>query len=388
MMADVYWPHVSGITRYIDLNKRTLEKAGHEVYIFTFGGPDHRDDEARVVRSPGLPLGNTGYFFSLRHAAHAQKLLRSMDILHVHHPFLSGQLAIRYGAARSIPTIFTNHTRYDLYARAYLSILPAGISNGLLRTYMPSFCQAVDLVVSPSNGMAKVLREMGVSGPIDIVPNGIDLHPFHQARPRRREDFGFQESDILLVYAGRLAPEKNLPLLIRAFANVTRILRGVKLILIGTGPKRTGFEIHKLIDHLNISEQVHLTGLVPYEKLPAYLAMCDAFVTASVTEVHPLSVIEGMAAGLPVVGIDSPGVGDIVEDGRTGLLANESLKALADKLTFLCQDADLRRQMGKEARQASADYSIERTSNLMLEHYERLVRGLSPNRENPEKFRE
>ena len=162
MMADTYKPHVSGITNYIDLNKRYLERAGHDVFVFTFGDLDYRDDEPRVIRSPGLPLQNTGYYLSFRYKREAKRLLQSMDILHAHHPFLSGRLALRYARPLQIPVVFTNHTRYDLYAQAYMPLMPEEISDGLLRAYMPNFCEAVDLVFSPSGGMVKVLRGLDV----------------------------------------------------------------------------------------------------------------------------------------------------------------------------------------------------------------------------------
>src|SRR5262245_45679406 len=109
MMTDVYKPYVSGVISYIDLNKRALEELGHEVYIFTFGDPDEQDD-ARVIRSPGLALADTGFHISLMYKAAAKKFLRTMDVVHVHHPFLSGRLALRYCRRKQIPVIFTNHT--------------------------------------------------------------------------------------------------------------------------------------------------------------------------------------------------------------------------------------------------------------------------------------
>jgi len=93
MMADTYKPYVSGVTNYIDLNKRYLEKDGHEVYVFTFSESDHEDGEERVIRSPGLPLADTGFFLSLKYSREAKNLLQNMDMVHVHHPFLSGRLA-------------------------------------------------------------------------------------------------------------------------------------------------------------------------------------------------------------------------------------------------------------------------------------------------------
>ncbi len=382
MMADVYKPHVSGITNYIDLNKRYLEKVGHEVFVFTFGDQDYHDEELRVIRSPGLPLVDTGYYLSFRHTAAAKKLLQTMDIVHVHHPFLSGRLALRYCEPLNIPTVFTNHTRYDLYAQAYLPIVPEEISDGLLQAYMPPFCEAMSLVISPSAGMEKILRGMGVTSPISIIPNGVELQSFYQAEPLSRADFGFKESDVLLVYAGRIATEKNLSFLLQSFAGVAQALNHVYLMILGGGQKQIEDETKQLAAKLNLNQRVRFTGFIPYEKLPSYLAMCDAFVTASVTEVHPLSVIEGMAAGLPVIGIDSPGVGDTIEDGKTGFLTTQDLASFTAKLTRLCLDASLRKQMGDTARQASTRYAIERTTKTMLEQYEQLVYASRPCREN------
>lgn len=376
MMADAYKPYVSGITNYIDLNKRYLEKAGHDVYIFTFSEPNYIDEEPRVIRSPGLPLADTGFYLSLRYTREAKKLLQNMDVVHVHHPFLSGRLALHYCRPYQIPVVFTNHTRYDLYTQAYLPKLPEEVGEGLLRAYMPSFCEAVNLVISPSPGMEKILRQLEVESKIEIVPNGVELAHFFNAEPLPRRDYGFEEDNILLIYTGRLGPEKNLEFLLRAFAGLSQALENVRLLLVGDGPLKEGLK--EMARELQISESVQFTGLISYDKLPGYLAMCDVFVTASVTEVHPLSVIEAMAACLPVMGIHSPGVGDTVEDGITGFLSSEDLPAFTAKLTRLCLQKQLRQKMGRAAHKASNTYAIERTTQMMLEHYERLASGPRP----------
>ncbi len=378
MMADVYKPHVSGVTHYIELNKRQFERAGHKVFVFTFGGRATADVEERVVRSPGVPLGSTGYYFALRYTVAARRLLQTMDVAHIHHPFLSGQLALRYCAPRGIPMVFTNHTRYDLYAPVYLPILPGNASAGLLRAYMPSFCDAMDLVISPSAGTAAVLRGLGVASPIEIIPSGVQLQDFVQANPMSRAALGFNEGDILLVYAGRVATEKNLRFLLQAFAGVARVLDNVHLIVIGGGPKQIALDLHSLADKLRINGRLHFTGMVPYATLPAYLATCDAFVTASVTETFGLSIVEAFASGLPVLGISSPGISDLIEDSKTGYLTSEDQSAFTSKLTRLSSDAGLRKEMGRRAREASTRYAIENTSQLVLEQYQRLVSGRRP----------
>ncbi|MDL1912234.1 glycosyltransferase family 4 protein [Chloroflexi bacterium CFX6] len=378
MMADAYKPHVSGITSYIDLNKRALEDLGHEVYVFTFGDLEYKDDEPRVIRSPGLPLGETGYYLSLRYKTAAKKLLQTMDVVHVHHPFLSGRLALSYCRRKQIPIVFTNHTRYDLYAQARLPFMPEEVSHGLLQAYMPDFCGAMDLVISPSEGMKKVLKQYGVESHIEVVPNGANLKPFQTAKPLPRADFGFTDDDILLVYAGRIAPEKNLDFLLQAFAGVARAIPNVHLLIVGGGQKEHVEELKPAPGELRIADRVRFTGMVPYAQLPSYLAMCDAFVTASVTEVHPFSVIEAMATGLPIVGIDSPGVGDSVTDGVSGLLSTKDIASFTAKLTLLCLDRNLQTRLGAEAKKASEQFSIERTTRIILGHYSRLTQNTKP----------
>ncbi len=182
---------------------------------------------------------------------------------------------------------------------------------------------------------------------IEVVPNGVDLQTFHDAKPFPRLDFGFTDQDILLVYAGRIAPEKNLefllPILCRCCTSAPERLfadgwRGQKTI-------RRRDQIAPL--ELGMRERVHFVGMIPNEHIPSYLAMCDMFVTASVTEVHPFTVIEAMGTGLPILGIDSPGVGDSISDGETGLLATEDIASFTAKLTYLCMDSDLRKEMGR-----------------------------------------
>lgn len=375
MMADLYKPHVSGVTNYIALNKSYLERLGHQVFIFTFSAGDYVDEETNVIRSPSLPLLDTGYYFNLRYTKAARRVLQTMDVVHVHHPFLSGPLALLYCRPRGIPIVFTNHTRYDLYAQAYLPVMPDIVGNAALQSYLPSFCRACDLVISPSAGMRKVLVQFGVDVPIQVVPNGVDLKPFADpVQPVTRQELGFQAQDIVLLFVGRLGPEKNLDFLLRSFAGATQAYDNLRLILIGAGPAREDLEDRA--NRSGIQHAVRFTGPVAYDQLPRYMAMADAFVTASVTEVHPLTVIEAMAAGLPVVGINSPGVGDTVINDQTGyLVPEEDLAMFTAKMIRIAVDTSNRQRMGKQARIEAQKYAIERTSQLLLEQYEQVVQA-------------
>jgi 1,2-diacylglycerol 3-alpha-glucosyltransferase len=364
---------VSGVTNYIDINKRYLEKLGNEVFVFTFGNEDHQDDEVNVIRSPGLPVLDTGYYINLRYSKKARQIVNTMDVVHVHHPFLSGQLALRYCRQLGIPIVFTNHTRYDLYAQAYLPGVPDVVGITALQAYLPTFCRSCDLVIAPSPGMREVLIGFGVDSPIEVVPNGVDLDRFCESvKPKERSIWGIKSDDVVMVYVGRLGPEKNLPFLLRSFAGTAQAYDNVHLLIVGSGPEEDN--LMDRVRHMGITDHVHFTGMVPYDEVPSFLEMADVFVTASITEVHPLSVIEAMAAGLPVLGIKSPGVGDTIQDGLTGyLVADADLASFTAKMVRMVVDQELRIRMSEQARQASHVYHIAHTSRVMLDIYQKVI---------------
>jgi glycosyltransferase involved in cell wall biosynthesis len=304
-----------------------------------------------------------------------------MDLIHLHHPFLSGRLAIRYARPYEIPIVFTNHTRYDLYAHAYLPVIPDGISTTFLENYLTSFCREVDLVIAPSAGLRDVLIKMGVDAHVEVIPNGVDLSPFSAlANPVPRQSLGFEDSHVLLIYVGRLGPEKNLTFLVRAFAGIHSAYPDARLLLVGDGPEKDNLEDQ--VRRSGLEGKVRFAGMVEYESLPGYLAAGDIFVTASVTEVHPLSVIEALAAGLPVVGIRSPGIEDTIQDDENGLLCPNDLAGFTAKLARIVGEPKTRRRMAREARASAEQYAIERTSARLIEQYERLVKAGPRRREN------
>jgi glycosyltransferase involved in cell wall biosynthesis len=229
------------------------------------------------------------------------------------------------------------------------------------------------LVVAPSAGLKRVLENLGVEARIDVVPNGVDLEPFRQKpAPIDRIHLGFHSEDVILIYTGRLGPEKNLPFLLRSFAGIVNAIDHVGLVIVGDGPEREN--LVDRVKHMNIDTKVHFTGAIPYDDIPRYLGMADAFVTASVSEVHPLSVIEALASGLPVLGIDSPGVGDTVIDGSNGFLVDrEEIASYTAKMMRLVSDHELRRIMSEVALSDAQRYDIENTSRILFEKYQEVV---------------
>ncbi len=185
----------------------------------------------------------------------------------------------------------------------------------------------------------------------------------------------------MLVYVGRLSPEKNLTLLLRAFYGVTMTYDNVRLLIVGEGPERDNLEAQ--VRQMNIANKVFFTGLVGYKDIPAYLVSSDIFVTPSSAETFGLSTVEAMAAGLPALGIDAPGSGDIIEDGITGLITIDDLAVFTAKLCFLSTNHEARKTMGKNAFLASEKYDIQSTTNRTLQHYQTLIDAARQRKKSP-----
>jgi 1,2-diacylglycerol 3-alpha-glucosyltransferase len=148
--------------------------------------------------------------------------------------------------------------------------------------------------------------------------------------------------------------------------------------MVGGGKKQFEEEVQNLIVQLGIGNRVYSTGMIAYEDIPSYLAMCDIFVITSVAETFGMSTVEAMSVGLPIMAIDAAGTSDLVEDGKTGFLSTEDLSAFTARLTYLCLHPDLRKEMGLAACKASEQYDIELTTKTLLGHYIRLAQNTRP----------
>ncbi|HJW82950.1 MAG TPA: glycosyltransferase [Anaerolineae bacterium] len=373
--TDAYLPILNGVSTLIHLFKRTLEAFGHEPYVFTFGYTGRADAEPNIVRSRGWPIGRTGYYAGLAHSRRAWSIARTMDMLHTHHPFQSGALAARLSREVNRPLVFTNHTRYDLYARHYLPFLPEPAARAFLGVWMRRFARRCDLIVAVSAATKTMLEAFRVTAPIDIIPNGIELDRFARAAPAARADLGLPPEAFVLMYVGRLGPEKNLVALLDAFAHAARRAPNVALALVGGGPLEAA--LRQRARELNRVDRIRFLGTFPNEKIPSILGTANAFVTASVTEGHPLTIVEALASGRPALGFDVPGIRETIVDGENGLLTQASPSALGDGMACLASDAQLCARLGDGAQRSAQQYSIETATRRILNHYERLIREKS-----------
>jgi glycosyltransferase involved in cell wall biosynthesis len=220
---------------------------------------------------------------------------------------------------------------------------------------------------------ATIQRVYGYPDP-PLIPNGIptdEYAPDPNRRRRWRQRHGLEPEAIVLTHVGRFAPPKNHALLIEAFAQL-RTHTPLYLLLVGGGELENA--VRQQVVERGLQERVRFLGV--RADVPAILNASDLFVLSSRWEGNPLSVMEAMAAGLPVVSTAVGGVPELVREGETGLLVpSGDAAALARALQALVDDPVRRQAMGAAARQhAIAHFDIRHTVRGYEQLYESLLR--------------
>jgi glycosyltransferase involved in cell wall biosynthesis len=208
-----------------------------------------------------------------------------------------------------------------------------------------------------------------------LIPNGIPVDAFRQAPivgERWRREKGFAPTDILFVCVAAFRPQKNLALLITSFAQGPASDPRARLLFVGEGELRP--ELEKQIDAVGLRKQVHLLG--QRSDVPEVLNAADVFVLSSDYEGNPLSVLEAMAAGKPVISTAVGGVPELVEGGCGLLVPPRDAQALSKAMSYMLENAGARISVGK----ASAARAVERFDlRVMTEAYEDLYKKLVAN---------
>jgi glycosyltransferase involved in cell wall biosynthesis len=241
-------------------------------------------------------------------------------------------------------------------------------------------------VVAGSAVMRDHARQHGVSAPIEVIPNGVDLRRFRPSVPddeqkRIRDLLGLRNGDPMITAVGALTPRKGPDLLLEAWGRVARRLPDAHLTLIGPRadedhPRWGEFErrLENLVRASGAGNRVHFTGFV--SNVEEYLRVSDVFVFASSKEGQPNVVLEAMASGLPVVLTPFLGLSeDLGRPGHHYLLTERNSEALATAMVRLVESGDLRATIGRRARQwVEETMNVERSLDRYAALYHDLVR--------------
>jgi glycosyltransferase involved in cell wall biosynthesis len=233
-----------------------------------------------------------------------------------------------------------------------------------------------DLIIAVNEHQRRMAVELGVEAAEKTctIPNGIDLSPFgHADRDAIRRKLGFDSSAVLIGAVGRMEAPKGFPYLLRAIPEVVRSIPSAQFIIAGDGELRP--ELENEARRAGIADRAHFIGF--QRDVPDLLAGLDIFTQPSLWEGLPISLIEALAAGKPIVATDIEGNREIVDDGRTGLIVPPGdSRALAAAIVSLASDPARAKRLGRSARTAALErFSERRMVRQVLSTYDRLVMG-------------
>lgn len=307
--TDTYLPTVNGVTYTVQAWRDRWEQRGGRMHVVYPDADGHQPGACEhPVRSLEFP------FYEGFHAGLPQipAGVEDVDLVHAHTPFALGLAGRRLANREDIPLVAAYHTPTAEYADYIADGLLADIVERVAAAYERWFLNSADAVVVPSRPAREHLRELGITAPVEIVPNGVDVDRFRPVDEadltafRRRYDL---PDGPLVGYTGRHGYEKNLDAILDVAPEVD-----ATFVFGGDGPARGDLEARAA----DLDADVRFLGFLDREELPAFYAVLDAFAFPSPVETQGLVALEANACGTPVVGVDSGALAETVVDGETG----------------------------------------------------------------------
>ena len=392
IFTDTYEPFINGVTTSVLMLKKALEKKGHTVYIVTVNAENMQyqtEENGKLIRIPGIPIGIYDYRLTGIYPIRAIKMIKkwNLDIIHSQTEFGIGTFARIISKQLGIPLVHTYHTMYEDYVH-YITHGYFNRSSKKIVEYLTLFyCDKTisELVVPTKKAYELFKQKYKVDRNVYIVPTGIDIEKFYREKnkkiniPQTRKNLGINEDDFVILFVGRIGSEKNIELLLTAMKALVNVSPKIKLLIVGDGPDLENYKEYTIKNE--IDNNVIFTGKVPWNKINEYYIIADVFATASHTETQGLTVIEAMAASLPVVCIDDESFTDTIIHNLNGLIFRHR-REYQKHITTLFQDKNLRQKLSSQARISAETHSSKYFAEQILDVY-RIAIKTNSNKKHP-----
>ncbi|WP_159885847.1 glycosyltransferase family 4 protein [Paenibacillus puerhi] len=347
LFTDTYVPDVNGVAKTLGRWVTYLESRGAECMVFAPGSQSAvRSDQRMVERFYSIPfLLYPECRMAIPNPVNLRKTLRAFapDLIHLATPFNLGLVGLNYAKRHQVPVVASYHTHFD----RYLAYYKLQWMEPILWKYMMWFHQDCRRIYVPSESCRQHLHEQGLKR-LEIWPRGVEPEKFRPTADRDRilASRNISPGKFVLLYVGRLAPEKSVDVLMRTFEQLPAAVRaGSHLIVAGDGP------LYKpLTERYGGEADITFTGFEQGEALGELYAAADVFLFPSTTETFGNVVLEAMASGTPVIGAAAGGVADTIGHGRTGWLCEPG--NIADFVEAVCRmyaDRALSAELAREA---------------------------------------
>lgn len=376
-----FTPLVSGVAVSISTFRKGLEALGHEVFIFAPQFRGYKDEDSRVFRFPSISVNYKAKYPIPLPTRKAERFIKEhqLDLIHAQHPWGVASSALKLARKLSLPILFTNHTRYEFYVDYVPPLLPKRLAIRLVEEMAARYANKTDAVIAPTPGIKEYLIKNGVREElIRILPSGIDFSILKNAPDARlRERFNIPRSHKLILYFGRIGPEKNLITLLEAYKYI--LSQEEKTVLVVAGGTKGAEAYLELLkrsaEKLGIARNTYFTGIVAPEERGGYFREGDVFIHSSLSETQGLIMTDSMAFGVPVVAIRASGVVDIVVDGKNGLITDNNSQALAEGVLKVLRNEQLRDKLSKGAEESAQEYTVEAVTRRLERVYKEVLRN-------------
>lgn len=380
MVTETYPPEVNGVAATIARVVQGLLQRGHHVQLVRpRQGPQDMACQADDTRFgnfselllPGLPIPR---YPELKMGLPATRALVRLwrqqrpDIVHVVTEGPLGWSALRAARQLSLPVVADFRTNFHAYSRHYGL---AWLHNPVM-AYLRRFHNRCAVTMVPTDVLRAELAAQGFER-LQVVARGVDTALFDPARrdTTLRARWGAQPDTPVALYVGRLAPEKNLGALAAALDAQRALRPDLKMVLVGDGPARASLQ-QRL-------PRAHFAGVQQGVALAAHYASADLFLFPSLTETYGNVVPEAMASGLAVAAFDCAAAGQLIEDGRNGVLARgEAAAAFEAAALRLVRDLPAARAIGQQARRTAQALDWGRIVGLVEQAYAAALPGPLP----------
>ena len=349
-VTNLFSPLHGGSAEVSHYLSKELVKRGHQVTIYT---SDFKLRKEYLVPATEVKvhafktwLGLAEFHVTPGIIKKTKDEIRHFDIIHMHnYRTFQNIITHHYAKKYAVPYVLQAHgSLATFFQKRWLKRI-------FDRIWGHRILKDASMFIASTPVETEQYRNMGISEQkIEIVANGIDLPEFDNLpmTGEFRRKYGLASAQRIILYLGRIHKIKGLDLLVKAFADLSKSLNNIKLIITGPDDGHLA-SLKKLIADLEISDKVLFTGaLYGREKLRAYVD-ADVYVLPSVYETFPIAVLEACACGTPVVLTDRCGIADVI-DGQAGLVVPYDKEQLQYALLHMLDDDKMRLRFGEKGK--------------------------------------
>lgn len=392
LFTESYAPVINGVSTSVKTLAVELSAIGHHPIVIAPGFPGFIDDDDDGVEVRRLPSWHTAFNhgnpFAYPPVGPTPRALRNLtlDVVHTHQPFGIGLHGKRIARRLGVPMVSTFHTLYTEYVH-YFPFAPKAVSVAILVRFLRRYHEACDGVIVPSKEVQRRLERIGISRKkLFIVPTGIPDAPSvsPEAVDRIRTKHNLPPAAPVVMYAGRLAREKNLFLLIDAFTEICRQFpdneRHPILLLVGSGPFEE--ECQDRVEAAAIEKWVRFAGFVKREQLDPYYKAATLFAFPSSTETQGVVLSEAQTHALPCLVVEGGGASEFVRNGVDALVVPPTLRSFREALLELLNNSEKRRAFAAASLKTPLRPTPNDMAKRVVEVYQAARELMPPTRSN------